>query len=93
MFAAFITVAMTWSGRIWSPLASGRPVVTQETGYSKWYPTGKGLLSYENFDQAAAALREVSENYETHCLAARRIAEECFDSGKVLTKLLTDIGA
>ncbi len=74
-------------------LASGRPVVTQETGYSHWYPTGKGLLSYENFDQATAALREVSENYETHCLAARRIAEECFDSGKVLTKLLSDIGA
>ena len=74
-------------------LASGRPVVTQETGYSKWYPTGQGLLSFDTFESAADALREVTTNYEAHCLAARRVAEACFDSGKVLTKLLSDIGA
>jgi hypothetical protein len=69
-------------------LASGRPVVTQATGFGRWLPTGAGLFSFENTDEAAAALACVAEDYPSHALAARSIAEKHFDARKVLTELL-----
>jgi glycosyltransferase involved in cell wall biosynthesis len=69
-------------------LASGRPVVAQDTGFPRHLPTGEGLLAFSTVDEAAAALDEVGADYERHRRAARALAEEHFDSDRVLTSLL-----
>jgi hypothetical protein len=69
-------------------LASGRPVIAQETGFSDFLPTGAGLLSFSTVDDAAAALEQVAGEYEAHSAAARALAEEAFGSDVVLTRLL-----
>ena len=69
-------------------LASGRPVITQETEFSKYIPCGRGLLAFGNFDEAIAAIEEINGNYDRHCRWAREIAEEYFDSKKVLADLI-----
>jgi hypothetical protein len=69
-------------------LASGRPVVAQDTGFSTWLPTGAGLLSFRTADEAAVALDEVAGDYERHRSAARALAEDVFDSDRVLRELL-----
>ena len=74
-------------------LASGRPVLAQDTGFRTFLPTGKGLLSFAMIDEAVAGIEELRGNYEAHSQAARSLAEEYFDSDKVLTRLLRVIGA
>ena len=74
-------------------LASGRPVLVQSTGIENHLPTGKGLLTFSTLEEAVAAIQEINRDYPAHCLAARRIAEEYFDSDKVLTRILKLIGA
>ena len=69
-------------------LASGRPVVAQDTGFSSWLPTGAGLLSFRTAAEAASALDEVAGDYERHRRAARTLAEDVFDSDRVLGDLL-----
>jgi hypothetical protein len=69
-------------------LASGRPVVTQASGFDQWLPTGQGLFSFANIEEAAAALNQIAGGYERHCRSARQIAEEFFNSRPVLTSLL-----
>jgi hypothetical protein len=69
-------------------LASGRPVVAQDTGFSEWLPTGEGLLAYSTTDDAAAAFGEVRADYARHRTAARALAEDLFASSRVLTELL-----
>lgn len=68
-------------------LAAGKPVVTQDTGFGKYLPAGVGLLSFSTVEEAAAALTEVNWDYERHCRAARRIAEEHFAADRVLSRL------
>lgn len=77
-----------FSDRSAAYLASGRPVVTQHSGFDKWLPTGEGLFSYRTLDEAAAAMNAISDDYPRHSSAARRIAEQYFDSAKVLGSLL-----
>jgi hypothetical protein len=74
-------------------LASGKPVVTQSSGFEQWLPTGEGLFSFNNVDQAADALNMIHANYPAHARAARNIAETHFGSRRVLQQLLSDIGA
>lgn len=69
-------------------LASGRPVITQSSGFEKWLPTGEGLFAFSDRDSAAAALREIDKDLPRHAKAARAIAEKYFDSRKVLKDLL-----
>lgn len=70
-------------------LASGRPVVTQETGFSQFLPAGSGLHAFNRLDEAVIALDAVDRDYEANCRAARRIAEEFFDSRTVLEALIS----
>lgn len=72
-------------------LASGRPVVTQETGFSEWLDTGSGVLAFNTIEEAADCLAEVSNHYRYHASAARDMAEKYFCSRVVLQKLLDDI--
>lgn len=69
-------------------LASGRPVVTQDTGWSKFIPSGKGLFAFNDPHTAVDALKTVAADTKKHGQAARRIAEEYFDSNMVLSELL-----
>ena len=68
-------------------LAAGKPVVTQDTGFGKFVPTGVGLLAFETMEEAAAALDEVNRDYARHCRAAREIALEYFAAERVLGRL------
>jgi hypothetical protein len=71
-------------------LASGRAVVTQDTGFSRWVKTGKGILSFKTQEEALAQLDEIHHHYDDHCYAARKIAEEFFDSRRILSNLIED---
>jgi hypothetical protein len=74
-------------------LASGRPVVAQDTGWSAYYPTGAGLFAFTCSEGAAEAVRDVIGAYDRNRAAARAIAEDVFDAKKVLRQLLTSVGA
>jgi hypothetical protein len=73
-------------------LASGKPVVCQDTGFGNVIPTGEGLFPVLRPEEAAAAIEEINGDYRRHCLAARAIAEECFDNAKVAGRLFADLG-
>lgn len=77
-----------FSDRSAAYLASGRPVVTQHSGFDQWLPTGEGLFSYQTAAEAAEAIETIRRDYPRHAQAARRIATEYFEAGKVLTELL-----
>lgn len=69
-------------------LASGRPVLIQDTGFSDWLQTGAGAISFSTPEEALAGIEEINSRYEFHCQAARAIAEEYFDARKVLPRLI-----
>ena len=73
-------------------LAAGRPVITQETGFSEVYgrPAG-GLLGYGSVEEAVEALRRVEQNYSYHAEQATKVAREIFEGTKVLGDLLARI--
>jgi hypothetical protein len=74
-------------------LASGKPVVAQRTGFERHCPTGRGVLTFETIDEAVDAVDEVSSEYRAHSDAARILAEEHFDSDRVLDELLAKLGS
>ncbi len=71
-------------------LATGRPTVLQNTGFDKVFPTDKGIKVFDNLNEAVSSIREIESNYEVHAKAAHEIAEEYFDSKKVLSRLVKD---
>lgn len=71
-------------------LAAGRPVVVQDTGFTAVLPVGEGILPFATMEEAIAAIQEVEGNYARHAIAARVIAEEYFDSDKVLSRLVDE---
>ena len=73
-------------------LAAGRPVITQETGFSKHLPTGRGLFGFQTMDDILAAVDAIESDYDGHCRAARDIAEEFFAAEKVVGSLLERAG-
>ncbi len=73
-------------------LASGKPVVAQDTGFSNVIPCGEGLFSFATKAEALAAVEAVNQDYPRQCRAARAIAEEYFEASKVAGRLLADLG-
>lgn len=69
-------------------LAAGKPVVVQNTGFTETFPAGEGILPFTTLEEAVTAIHEVESNYERHSRAASAIAEEYFDSSKVLSSLI-----
>jgi glycosyltransferase involved in cell wall biosynthesis len=69
-------------------LASGKPVVVQDTGPSAYLPSGEGLFRFSTLGGAVEALASINAEYERHCRAAREIAEAYFDAGQVVERLL-----
>jgi hypothetical protein len=59
-------------------LASGRPVLAEENGFSEHLPTERGFLSFNSVEEAAARVAEIDSNYAVHSRAARELAESYF---------------
>jgi hypothetical protein len=74
-------------------LASGRPVVAQDTGFGEALPTGAGLLAFGTTEEAAAAIEDVLGSWSEHSHAARRVAEERLEASSVLSALLEELSA
>ena len=73
-------------------LAAGRPVITQDTGFGRFVPTGEGLFAFSDIEGAAAAIDAVSRDYRRHCVAAEELAVAEFAAETVLEDLLTTAG-
>lgn len=69
-------------------LASGRPVLVQDTGISGCLPTGEGVLTFRDVTEARRGIENINSNYEHHRNVARQIAEQYFSSEKILNSLL-----
>jgi hypothetical protein len=73
-------------------LAAGRPVITQETGFSKYLPTGNGLFGFTTVEDILTAIDAIEKDYRAHCHAAREIAAEYFAAEKVIGSLMERAG-
>lgn len=80
-----------FSERSLAYLASGKPVLAQETGFGERYPTGEGLLAFGDLDEARAGVEAICADPPRHSRAAREIAEEHFEAKKVLGRLLEEV--
>ena len=74
-------------------LATGRPVLAQETGFSAHLPSGRGLLCFSTMDEAIAGVEQIAANPLAHGRAARALAEEYFASSRVLARLVDRLAA
>jgi len=81
-----------FSDRSAAYLASGRPVIGQDTGFADFLPTGAGLFSFRTTEDVLAAIENMQADYDRHRKAARSIAEAYFDSDRVLPRLLSAVG-
>ena len=92
--AGYVDSRSGWfSERSTGYLASGRPAVVQDTGFTEWLPAGDGLVAFTSPDEALAGLEAIAADYDGHCRAARALAEEHFDARKVLGELLAAVQA
>lgn len=69
-------------------MASGRPVLHQDTGCGDWLPTGEGVILFSDIDDLIRGIEKLEKNYEHHSRMARLLAEDYFEAKTVLTKLV-----
>jgi hypothetical protein len=81
-----------FSDRTTRYLASGRPALLQDTGFSRTLPVGNGLVAFRTLEQAVAGAADIADRYPEHCEAGRRIAEEHFDARHVLARFCEQAG-
>lgn len=87
----FVAMNTGWfSDRSAVYLATGRPVVMQDTGFGSSLPTGTGLFAVRTADEAAAAIDEINTDWPRHSRAARDIAVEYLDASVVLKRVLRE---
>ena len=90
--SVFVKTESGWLGdRSGNYLASGRPVVIQDTGFSNHLPCGEGLFAVNNEAEAADAIEQVMADYARHSRAARHIAEDYLDARRCLNRFLSEI--
>jgi GT2 family glycosyltransferase len=82
-----------FSDRSITYLAAGRPVISQDTGFSNVLPTGEGLFGFSTMEDILAAVDAINSDYPRHSRAAEEIAREYFAHDVVLGRLLADVGA
>jgi hypothetical protein len=81
----YVDTACGWfSDRSVRYLASGKPVLVQDTGFGHTLPVGEGLLAFRTMEEAVTGAAEIASRYSEHCAAARQLAEEHFESERVL---------
>lgn len=85
----YVALGTAWfSCRSACYLAAARPVVVQDTGFSRVIPTGRGLHAFTTAEQAAEAIGAIERDYGREARTARELARNHFDSRRVLTRLL-----
>ena len=86
---SYLKLQTAWvSDRTVCYLASGKPVVVQDTGPSAFLPNGEGMFRFTTPEQAAGAFEAINADYEHHCRAARKLAEDHFDARQVASRIL-----
>jgi hypothetical protein len=86
---AYVKTRSGWfSDRSVCYLASGRPVILQDSGFTDWLRTDRGVVAFSSLEEAARCIEHVSADYQAHCYAARKIAETTFGYKRVLSRLL-----
>jgi hypothetical protein len=80
-----------FSDRSATYLAAGRPVITQQTGFSNALPTGEGLFGFSTMEEILAALDNINADYKRHCRAAQEIARDYFNYDVVLKRMLNEV--
>ena len=89
----YVATGSGWfSDRTVRYLASGKPVLVQDTGFGRTLPVGEGLIPFHTLEEARDGVARIARDYDVHSHAARAIAEEHFDSDRVLGRLLDEIG-
>jgi len=73
-------------------LATGRPVVEQDTGFGDVLPLGPGLHAFRTVEDAVNAVRLIEADYERASAHATEVAREYFAAEKVLGRLLREVG-
>jgi hypothetical protein len=87
--AGYLTSRCGWfSERSVAYLASGRPVLAQDTGFAEWLPCGAGVFAFRSIEEAADAIARIESDYDFHCRAARELAVEYFAAPRILTPLI-----
>jgi GT2 family glycosyltransferase len=81
-----------FSDRSATYLASGRPVLTQDTGFGCALPCGAGLFGFDSFDAALEGIAAIEADYAHHARAARELAREHFGHEAVLMPILDELG-
>jgi hypothetical protein len=81
-----------FSDRTTRYLASGRPALVQDTGFSATLPVGDGLVAFRTLEEAIAGAADIANRYAEHCDAARQIAEEHFAAERVLAQFCDQVG-
>jgi hypothetical protein len=89
----FVDSQCGWFGeRAGYYMLQGRPVISQDTGFSKHLPCGLGILAINTLDEAIEAIDRINSEYTKHAHSAREMVFEYFDSDKVLKKIMEQIG-
>ena len=89
---AYAETSSGWfSDRTTRYLASGKPALVQDTGFGRNIPTGYGLLSFRTLDDAVEGVSRIGRDYEAQARAARQVAEDYFDSDRVLARFLEEV--
>jgi hypothetical protein len=83
-----VTKSGWFSDRSICYLASGRPVLVQDTGIAECLPIGEGILTFRNLNEAVQGVESINANYDLHGKASRSLAQEYFDAEIVLNQLL-----
>ena len=69
-------------------LASGRPVLHHDTGFTEWLPCEKGVMPFRSAEDVIYAIAKIEKDYDAHCRAAREIVCEYFAASRVLPRLI-----
>ena len=89
----YVETGCGWfSDRTTRYLASGKPALVQDTGFSRDLTTGEGLLTFTTLEEAVRGVEAIARDYKAHAQAARAVAEQHFASDKVLGRLLEEVG-
>jgi len=72
-------------------LSSSKPAIVQDTGIGSHLPVGEGLVTFRTLPEAAAAVNLVRSDYQNHCRAARQLAEEYLEAGKVVGAMVEQL--
>lgn len=86
------TVSGWFSDRTVRYLASGKPVLVQDTGFSRWLPVGEGVVPFRSMSEAIQGAQRIEREYTQQCQAARALAAAYFDASVVLSPMIDEIG-